>query len=85
VNPDALGNTQTTVPLALIAPGKPVQLVSIEGGQGLRNRLSSMGLIAGSCLEVISGSLNGPMVVAVDRSRIVLGRGMAHKVRVVPI
>lgn len=74
--------TQATIPLALIAPGEPVQLVRVEGGQGLRSRLASMGLVAGSYLEVISGSLNGPMVVAVDSTRIMLGRGIAHQVRV---
>lgn len=82
MNREPAGKTQATMPLAMAAPGEPVQLVRIEGGQVLRNRLASMGLVTGSYLEVISGSLNGPMVVAVDRTRIMLGRGLAHQVRV---
>jgi len=85
MNPADPENAAATVPLTLVAPGRPVRLVRVEGGQTLRNRLSSIGLVAGSHLEVISGSLHGPLVVAVDRTRVMLGQGIAHKVRVIVV
>ena len=72
-----------TGPLALVRPGCPVRLAAVDGGNELRTRLASMGLITGVELEVISGSLNGPLVIAIDQTRIMLGRGMAHRVRVI--
>ena len=61
---------------------RPVRLARVEGGRGLQQRLASMGLRSGVVVEVISNTNGGPMVVAVSQTRIVLGRGMAHKIHV---
>jgi Fe2+ transport system protein FeoA len=43
-----------------------------------------MGLRPGAEVRVVNNRGAGPFVVAVEGTRIVLGRGMAHKVYVVP-
>lgn len=70
------------VPLSEVSGGGRVQLVAVRGGRGLNARLAAMGLVPGAEIEVIRSSMRGPVVVAVKQSRLVLGRGMAHKVMV---
>jgi len=62
--------------------GTQVRLVSIDAGQGLRARLSAMGLVPGVALTVVRNQGTGPAVVEVKGSRLALGRGMALKIRV---
>lgn len=68
--------------LDMIETGAKVRIISIDAGHGLITRLVSMGLIPGAELTVINNSRNGPFVVAVKDSRIMLGRGMAQKILV---
>ncbi len=79
--PDATGRT---VPLSTLAAGSRARLVSVDAGAGLRARLLSMGLRTGATVSVVHNHGPGPFVVAVHGTRIVLGRGMAHKVFVEP-
>jgi len=62
--------------------GERVMVQSIAGGAASRLRLLSMGLRIGDVLEVITNVSHGQLVVAVDYKRLVLGRGLAHKIRV---
>jgi Fe2+ transport system protein FeoA len=70
------------MPLTMIREGKKAVLLSIEGGRQLRSRLAALGLMPGTELEVIQNSGQGPFVVAVKGSRIVIGRGMAARIAV---
>ena len=70
------------MPLTMIREGKKAVLLSIEGGRQLRARLAALGLMPGTELEVIQNSGQGPFVVAVKGSRIVIGRGMAARIAV---
>lgn len=72
----------TLMPLSMVAPGKKVRLVRINGGRNLRSRLAAMGLMPGIDVEVISGGHGGPCVISVRDSRLILGRGMALKIEV---
>ncbi|MFH1045511.1 MAG: FeoA domain-containing protein [Candidatus Omnitrophota bacterium] len=69
-------------PLTMIATGKDVVLVSIEGGWGLRKRLSEMGLNEGMQFKILHGHRPGPHIILVGNTRLVLGHGMAHKILV---
>jgi len=71
-----------TMPLAMAGMGHHLRVVKINAGHGLCERLSSMGLVPGAILEVLSNGFRGPMIVAVKGSRVMLGRGMALKVLV---
>ncbi len=68
------------MPLAMAQIGQVVRLVSVRAGDGLRKRLAEMGLVPGTELAVVQNTVSGPFIVRVKDSRIVLGRGMAHKI-----
>ena len=70
----------SSTPLNEISSGKRVRIVRIVAGHGLRNRLAAMGLLANESIEVIRNDYRGQVVVAVKGSKVVLGRGMSHKI-----
>ena len=70
------------LPLTMVSPGKEVILFSIEGGRGLRRRLTDMGLNEGMKLRILHFHRPGPCIVLVGNTRLVLGYGMAHKILV---
>jgi len=72
------------VALSGLPDGARARLVRVDAGHGLRSRLTAMGLRPGVEVRVVNNRGAGPFVVAVEGTRIVLGRGMAHKVYVVP-
>lgn len=71
-----------SMPLAMAHPGSSVRVVRINAGKGLCERLAAMGLVPGEEVEVLSDGFRGPMIIAIKGSRVILGRGMAHKVQV---
>jgi len=70
------------MPLTMVRPGQKVKLLAVDAGRGLKNRLASMGLVPGVELVVMNSAFAGPLVVSVKDSRIMLGRGLAHKIMV---
>ena len=69
-------------PLSKVQAGETVKLVGIEAGRGLNSRLASMGLVPNVKITVINNSQPGPFVISVKNSKMMLGRGMAHKIMV---
>jgi len=60
-------------------------VVQIQGGHGLVNRLSALGIIPGKRITKISSMLmRGPVTIEVDRVQVAIGFGMANKVIVEP-
>jgi ferrous iron transport protein A len=70
------------MPLTSIQAGRWVRFLAVDAGHELEGRLAAMGLVPGTEIEVIWNSRQGPFLIAVKGSRIVLGRGMAQKIRV---
>lgn len=70
----------THMPLVMAARGSKVRLVSVNGGKQMTSRLAAMGLMPGVEVEIISNSPGNPFILDVRGSRLVLGRGMAHKI-----
>lgn len=66
--------------LSMIGTGQRVTLVRVDAGRGLRARLAAMGLVPGVELEVIRNTFSGPFIIAVKGTRVMLGRGMAHRI-----
>jgi ferrous iron transport protein A len=64
-----------------LSPGQEVTLIDIIGGRGIRSKLYSMGLIPGIKLTVL-GNRGGPIMIAVNDTRLALGFGMARKIMV---
>ncbi len=71
---------EKAVPLATIVEGRRVRLATIEGGHGMRARLTAMGLSTGVEMTVLRNSGTGPLLLAVRQTRIAVGRAMADKI-----
>ena len=69
-------------PLSNVQAGETVKLVGIKAGRGLNSRLASMGLVPNVKIKVVNNSQPGPFVISVKNSKMMLGRGMAHKIMV---
>ena len=69
------------MPLAMVSPGQEVTLIDILGGRGIRSKLYSMGLIPGVKLTVLA-TRGGPIMIAVNDTRLALGFGMAKRIMV---
>jgi Fe2+ transport system protein FeoA len=72
-------NQEQLMPLSMMKTGQKTKLVSINAGQGLKSRLTAMGLIPGVEVIVVNNSHSGPFVISVRGSRMMLGRGVTHK------
>jgi Fe2+ transport system protein FeoA len=68
------------VPLNDVRAGTTVRIVEVEAGHGLKNRLASMGLLANVQIRVVRNDGAGQIIVNVKNSKVILGRGMSHKV-----
>jgi len=65
--------------------GSVVRVEKFSGGEKLRDKLLSMGLLPGKEIEVLSARKNGPVIVKINDTRIVIGHGMASKIVIVPV
>ncbi len=79
----AAGEIKKHTPLSDVLSGHLVRLVSVDAGRNLQGRLAAMGLVPGTEVEVVRNSRHGPFLLTINGSRIMLGRGMAHKIQVV--
>jgi len=70
------------VPLCCAYEGQKCKVCAIEGGCGLKSRLCAMGINSCSEIEVLKSEGHGPVIVAINDTRIALGRGMASKILV---
>ncbi|HAK46446.1 MAG TPA: hypothetical protein DCO79_11080 [Spirochaeta sp.] len=68
--------------LSNLEPGKKAVVETIIGGRSLRQRLVNLGMLPGSAVTVIRSSRLGPMVLNVQGSQIMIGRGMAKQIYV---
>jgi len=69
-------------PLSTVKAGRTVRVVRIEAGADANARLASMGLGPRAEVAMINNGHPGPMVVSVKGAKMMLGRGMAHKILV---
>ncbi|MHC4069423.1 MAG: FeoA family protein [Planctomycetota bacterium] len=70
-------------PLSKISAGETVRLVRINAGAGLNSRLTAMGLIPKVEIKVVKSGRPGPFVISVKGSKMMLGRGVVHKIMVI--
>ena len=71
-----------SVSLAEVGTGESARVASIAAGHGLCGRLCAMGIVSGVYIEVLQNVRRGPIIIALDGCRVVLGRGMAEKILV---
>jgi ferrous iron transport protein A len=72
--------TTDTRPLSQVAEGEIVSIVEIEGGRGLRGRLTTMGLLPKTQIQVVRNGGSGPFVISIGNTRMALGRGVVDKI-----
>ncbi|WDP92112.1 MAG: FeoA domain-containing protein [Desulfobacter sp.] len=70
------------VPLHKAKPGEKLVVESVDAGQKMQLRISSMGLRIGDTIEMVSNGIGGQVVIAVGENRLVIGTGMAQKIHV---
>ena len=70
---------QTT--LSKMRRGQSGRVVQIEGGHGLVDRLSALGIRPGKKITKVSSMLmRGPVTIEVDRAQVAIGFGMAKRI-----
>ena len=69
-------------PLSTLRVGEQGVVRRIEGGLGVRKKLADLGIIPGKTIDIVHGRGQGPRVVIVDETRVMLGRGLLHKILV---
>ncbi|MBC8438542.1 MAG: FeoA domain-containing protein [Deltaproteobacteria bacterium] len=75
----------TIVSLNKARQGEKLIVKDFEAGKNMQLRISSMGLKIGDPIEIVSVGFGGQMVIATRENRLVLGAGMAEKIRVQPL
>ncbi len=81
----APGGPAGTVLLRELPAGCAGYVTALTGGHGLVARLAALGLTPGTLVTVLQNPGHGPLIVLVRASRLVLGRGEAGHVAVVPV
>jgi Fur family ferric uptake transcriptional regulator len=81
---DCLKDRVRLMPLAFAQEGEWGIVEEFMGGSGAQLRLATIGLKKGDEVEVITNSGEGQLVVAVNATRLALGRGIAKKIMVKP-
>jgi Fe2+ transport system protein FeoA len=68
--------------LSQVKSGKKVKLKNILANKEAVTKLSSMGLVPGVEFEVVKNDVLGPVIIAINNSQFILGRGISLKVDV---
>lgn len=80
---DAISRYKKGMTLLNAPRGTWLKVISLNGGEGLRARLTQYGLFEGDCLRVLRAApLHGPLLVEVNGREIALGRRVAEKIQV---
>ncbi|MCP4902299.1 MAG: ferrous iron transport protein A [bacterium] len=62
---------------------RQARVIMIDGGQGVRSHLNTLGIHIGDWIRVVQRApFRGPVLIEIHGSRVALGRGVATKVRV---
>ena len=74
------------MPLAMAHTGDTVECVEVRGGSGLRRHMADLKVLPGVRMLVVSGgNAPGPVIIKPGESKLMIGRGMAHRIMVRPV
>ncbi len=69
------------IPLTRMVAGQSGIVIEIQGGRGLINRLSALGIRPGQRVTNVSSMfMRGPVTVQVGNAQIAIGFGMAKRI-----
>ncbi len=77
-------NDSQVIQLLHAPKDKPMEIVALNGGTHMLQKLTAMGLTHHAVVRVMRGGGAGPMVVEVRGSRVGLGRGISSRIMVRP-
>ena len=67
--------------LARMQTGQSGLVIKVQGGHGLINRLSALGIRPGKRITKVSSMfMRGPVTIQVDRAQVAIGFGMANRI-----
>ena len=69
------------IPLTMLKEGDEGTVVDITGGRGAISKLLALGIVPGKKIKVL-GNRGGAILISMDGSKFVIGRGLAMKVMV---
>jgi ferrous iron transport protein A len=72
------------VPLSALENTENGRIQQLRGGPRLRSRLAALGFTPGASITMLQNQRQGPVIVTLRDTRIVLGRGEAHRILIVP-
>ncbi len=78
-------NVSSAFPIRMAGEGERLKIASLVGGKNFQARIFGMGLNVGVEIDILRNVGNGPVLIALNGSRLFLGGGMAHKINVMPI
>jgi ferrous iron transport protein A len=73
---------EEAVPLSALSTAESGTVHCLNGGHDLVSRLSALGFVPGSPLQIVQNYQVGPLIVSVRGTRIALGREEARRVKV---
>jgi ferrous iron transport protein A len=69
------------IPLSRMEAGQSGRVVQVQGGQGMINRLSALGIRPGKRVTKISSVfMRGPVTIQVGNAQVAIGFGMAKRI-----
>jgi len=69
------------ISLVRMQAGQSGKVVEIQGGHGMVNRLSALGIRPGKRITKVGSMLmRGPVTIQVDRAQVAIGFGMASRI-----
>nr|WP_243131412.1 FeoA family protein [Desulfitobacterium sp. LBE] len=72
------------MPLAMVAPGEEVKVVSIKGRDNTKCFLENLGFVEGAVISVVT-ELAGNVIVAVKDTRVAVNKSMATRILTVKV
>jgi ferrous iron transport protein A len=77
---DVMMNHEEQNLLSNIRPGNMAIIASLQEGNEINRRLTSLGFTPGVHVEIVQNFGRGPMIVSVRGTRVALGRGEATRI-----
>ncbi len=68
--------------LASAPIGSEVRVLHVSGGPEARRKLLDMGILPGESLRIMRNDSDGPLLVQIHGGSVMIGRGLAEKIRV---
>ena len=70
----------TKTPLHLHSIGEKLTVVSLDGSDFFKEKLICQGIIPGAQIEIVNKRTNGPLVLRINQTKVIIGSGMTERI-----